>query len=122
MNACLFNKSTHDSVVYFVVVQFLLKCDTSQVVRCRETPEIRCRKAQVAEAPGKVSFFTGNSILDVEEKLLFRGRQLKWTMFGYQSFLVLLKMFLIVKRPVWLYTCLTFYYCFLGGLVKTKRG
>lgn len=81
MNACLFNKSTHDSVVYFVVVQFLLKCDTSQVVRCRETPEIRCRKAQVAEAPGKVSFFTGNSILDVEEKLLFRGRQLKWMMF-----------------------------------------
>lgn len=31
MSACLFNKSTHDSVVYFVVVQFLLKCDTTQV-------------------------------------------------------------------------------------------
>lgn len=30
------------------------------------------------------------------------------------------KMFLIVKRPVWLRTCLMFQYCFLDGLVKSQ--
>lgn len=108
MNACLFYKCTYnDSVVYFVIVQFLLKCDTNSNGLGADRYQEQMQKGRNRyTGKRKCLFFfcqTGNSILYMEEKLLFRGRQLKWMMFC-----VLLikfpcdieKTFLIVKCPV----------------------